>query len=194
MLSDEGYLLLHEVRLRGLLVIEDGSDHALVVTEVTEAGFVAPVRNAIRLTSDGRAAHEQWARVATESEIEAAVTRGYERFLPLNQEFLRICNDWQVRTGNVPNDHADATYDWAVIDRLQNLDARTAPVIRRVARSLSRFDAYPRRLRAALRRVDEGERDWFTSPRIDSYHTVWMQLHEDLLLALGRSREHEPQV
>jgi hypothetical protein len=192
-LSDEGYLLLHEVRLRGLLEIEDGSEHARHVTTLTEAGFVVPVRAAIRITPDGRAAHEHWARVAIGSEVEASVTRGYERFLPINVEFLRICNDWQVRPGNVPNDH-DPAYDWTVIDRLRGLDERTAPVVRRVARAVARFDAYPRRLRAALRRVDEGEREWFTSPRIDSYHTVWMQLHEDLLLALGKSREHEPQA
>jgi hypothetical protein len=193
-LSDEGYLLLHEVRLRGLLVIEAGSEHAVQATALTEAGFVVPVRTAIRITADGRAAHDQWARVAPATAVEAAVTRGYERFLPMNQEFLHICNDWQVRTGNVPNDHGDATYDWSVVDRLRNLDERTVPIVRRVARAVARFDMYPRRLRAALNRVDEGEREWFTSPRIDSYHTVWMQLHEDLLLALGKSREHEPQV
>jgi hypothetical protein len=37
----------------------------------------------------------------------------------------------------------------------------------------------------------EGETEWLTSPRVDSYHTVWMQLHEDLLLALGRDRASE---
>ena len=98
-----------------------------------------------------------------------------------------------MRPGEVPNDHRDAPYDWAVLDRLRTLDERTAPVVRRVARDVARFDGYARRLRAALTRVDEGEQEWFTSPRIDSYHTVWMQLHEDLLLALGRAREDEPE-
>jgi len=41
-------------------------------------------------------------------------------------------------------------------------------------------------------RVDAGDTEWLTSPRLDSYHTVWMQLHEDLLLALGRDRSAEP--
>jgi hypothetical protein len=193
-LSDAGYLLLHEVRLRGLVVVDENAERASLVAELTEAGFVAPARNAIRLTGEGRALHESWARVSSEGEIEIAVTRGYERFLSINREFLRLCNDWQVRPGNVPNDHRDAKYDWAVVDRLRNLDERVAPVVRRVGRSVARFEPYPRRLREALRHVDEGEHDWFTSPRIDSYHTVWMQLHEDLLLALGRSREHEPQA
>ena len=40
---------------------------------------------------------------------------------------------------------------------------------------------------------DDGDSDWLTSPRIDSYHTVWMQLHEDLLLALayGQLKEND---
>jgi hypothetical protein len=54
-----------------------------------------------------------------------------------------------------------------------------------------RFGDYRSRLRAARTRVEDGDAAWLTSPRIDSYHTVWMQLHEDLLLALGRDRAAE---
>ena len=183
--SDEGYVLLHEVRLRGLVEIDDGSPHAIVVTQLVEAGLVTPVRAAYRITGEGRIVHERWARATVGSDIEVAVTRGYERFRPLNVEFLRVCHDWQLRPGTVPNDHTDVQYDWSVIDRLRALDERTAPVLRRIARALDRFEGYPRRLRAALQRIDEGDHEWFTSPRIDSYHTVWMQVHEDLLLALG---------
>ena len=50
------------------------------------------------------------------------------------------------------------------------------------------FAPYRERLRSARRRVVDGEHDWFTSPRVDSYHTVWMELHEDLLAALGWER------
>jgi hypothetical protein len=46
-------------------------------------------------------------------------------------------------------------------------------------------------LRAARRQVEAEEHDWLLSPRIDSYHTVWMQLHEDLLLGLGLQRTDE---
>ena len=40
-------------------------------------------------------------------------------------------------------------------------------------------------------RVTEGDRDWFTKPTIDSYHTVWFELHEDLLATLGLERSSE---
>ena len=106
-------------------------------------------------------------------------------------ELIRVCNDWQVRPGNVPNDHADTTYDWSVIDRLTAIDDRTGPIIRRLGRDLPEFDGYRPRLRAARTKVEAGENDWFTSPRIESYHTVWMELHEHLLMALGIERATE---
>ncbi len=39
--------------------------------------------------------------------------------------------------------------------------------------------------------MTEGERDWFTKPTIDSYHSVWFELHEDLLATLGLERAKE---
>jgi hypothetical protein len=68
---------------------------------------------------------------------------------------------------------------------------RGSPVTRSMANSIERFAIHRVRLRDALQRVENGEHDWFTSPRLDSYHTVWMQLHEDLLLALGIERSSE---
>jgi hypothetical protein len=197
-LSDEGFTLLHAVRLRGLLQVEElhrehGSHTAVIVTQLVDEGLVTPVRASIRITTKGRELHEAWARVPSGTAIEDALRRGYDRFLRLNAEFLRLCHDWQVRPGNVPNVHDDVRYDWAVVDRLGRIDERVAPILRRVARSLERFDEYPRRLRRARKRVEDGEQDWFTSPRVDSYHTVWMQVHEDLLLALGLERKDEPQ-
>jgi hypothetical protein len=39
--------------------------------------------------------------------------------------------------------------------------------------------------------VLEGQPEWFTKPVIDSYHTVWFELHEDLLCTLGIERASE---
>ncbi len=79
-----------------------------------------------------------------------------------------------------------------MFDRLRTFDERCAPVISRLGREVPRFSEYRDRLRSARERVDDGDHQWFTSPRIDSYHTVWMYLHEDLLFALGTDRESEP--
>jgi hypothetical protein len=146
----------------------------------------------LALTPHGRAIHDRDARLAEGSEEAGAARHAYDTFLPMNQELLQICTDWQVRPGGVPNDHTDRKYDWSVIDRCQALDERAGPVVRHLGRSVTRFAGYRPRLREALRQVENGDHDWLVSPRCDSYHTVWMQLHQELLLALGLRREDEP--
>ena len=185
--DDATFRLLHEVRLRGVVELEESETVSLLIDD----GFVARSARGIRITAEGRVTDAAWARLPAGGEEERVVRRAYERFLPLNRELLQVCSDWQVQPGGNPNDHRDPRYDWSVIDRLHALDERIGPVASRVGRTIERFAAYRPRLRAALARVDEGETEWLTSPRLDSYHTVWMQLHEDLLLALGADRETE---
>ncbi len=40
----------------------------------------------------------------------------------------------------------------------------------------------------ALERAEGGAIEWVSDARILSYHTVWFELHEDLLRILGRQR------
>lgn len=118
----------------------------------------------------------------------------YQRFLELNQPFLQLCTSWQVRTidgEQRPNDHADATYDAGVIARLVQTDAAIQPVCRDLADLLDRFAHYGPRFAAALGNVRAGDTAWITKPMIDSYHTVWFELHEDLLASLGIDRAME---
>jgi hypothetical protein len=186
-LDDAAWSLLHELRLRGTL---GGADEPAVDVLVMN-GFAVRKRTVVVITPEGRATHATWARCIVGSDTEATMRRAYERFLPLNAEFLRVCNDWQVLRTGAPNDHSDVEYDWAVIDRLRVLHERSSPVTRAMATAMARFATHRTRLRAALAQVEAGANEWFTSPRIDSYHTVWMQLHEDLLLALGIDRTDE---
>ncbi len=50
---------------------------------------------------------------------------------------------------------------------------------------LPRLGGYDERYAAALARVEQGERPWVDALGVDSCHTVWFQLHEDLLATLG---------
>ncbi len=189
-LTDPSRLLLHELRLRGSIADPPAAD----ADALCAAGLAQRAGPKLAPTAEGRALAEQLSRLAAGSDAEAAAQRAYDQFLPLNIEVLRVSSDWQVRPGNVPNEHLDTTYDWGVIDRLSTLDERVGPILRRLGEKVRRFAEYRPRLSDALNRVSDGEKEWFVSPRIDSYHTVWMQLHEDLLLALGRERtdEEEP--
>lgn len=187
---DDAALLLHRLRVTPKLPTSDVP--ATASSPLVAAGWAVVRGSSIVLTPTGRVEADDRFRLPAGSDAEVAVTRAYEQFLPRNAELLALCTDWQVRPGGAPNDHRDAHYDWSVIDRLVALDERMGPVVRRLGRTVDHFAPYRERLRGARRRVESGEPDWFASPRIDSYHTVWMQLHEDLLLSLGLDRAHEP--
>jgi hypothetical protein len=60
-----------------------------------------------------------------------------------------------------------------------------------LAELLDRFGDYGGRFATALSRVQGGDLDWFTRPMIESYHTVWFELHENLLATLGIQRAME---
>ena len=71
---------------------------------------------------------------------------------------------------------------------LAGLSRSLRPIGDRLADDLTRFAGYPDRFSAALERVDQGQRNWVDGSRIDSCHTVWFELHEDLLSTLGLER------
>jgi hypothetical protein len=91
----------------------------------------------------------------------------------------------------VVNDHTDPAHDAEVIGRLADLDAKVQPICADLGVALERFASYGARLGAALEKVQAGDHDWFTKPMIASYHTVWFELHEDLLATLGIERASE---
>lgn len=184
-LSDADWELVHELRLRG--AIEAGDSNRVEI--LLASGLATRRASKLVMTPEGRVAHREWARCEEGSETDERVHRAFDRFVILNAELLQLCSDWQVKREGTPNDHRDAAYDWSVIERLGSLDERAGAVARHAGAAVARLASYRSRLRAARTLVEEGQHEWFTSPRIDSYHTVWMQWHEDLLLTLGLERE-----
>jgi len=47
------------------------------------------------------------------------------------------------------------------------------------------------RLTAAIEHALAGDGRYVASPRVDSYHGVWFELHEDLIVLAGRTRADE---
>ena len=90
-----------------------------------------------------------------------------------------------------PNDHSDVAYDQEVLDRLPGIHERVSPVVARAAELAPRLAPYGSRLQDALDRVRAGDHTWLLRPLIDSYHTVWFELHEELISLAGLSREAE---
>jgi hypothetical protein len=123
-------------------------------------------------------------------------TATYERFERINRELLQLFTDWQMVPGpggeRMPNDHSDSDYDHGIVDRLGRQHERAEKVLARFAELDPRLAVYEQRLADAYDKVLAGDHDWVSGARIDSYHTVWFELHEDLLRMLGREREEAP--
>jgi hypothetical protein len=204
--SDSRFLVLHALRLKGFADVDAIVDQTgLYPSEVH--GFLDHLKVAElvlhrtgrmsgwALTPAGRARHAE----LIGAELEATgrredVDRAYRLFLPVNRVFLGVCTDWQMREVDgqqVLNDHSDPAYDKAVVGRLQQVDDEAQSVCAVLSTVLGRFTRYGRRLAIARERVEGGDTDWFTKPLIDSYHTVWFELHEDLLATLGIERSKE---
>ena len=119
-----------------------------------------------------------------------AVTKAYDDFLALNPELLDLCTAWHMRAVDgvmTINDHTDAAYDGRVLTRFVDLDRRAEPVCAALQAALPRFGRYRGRLAAALSRAGAGEPEHLADTTT-SYHSVWFQLHEDLLVTLGIPR------
>lgn len=146
------------------------------------------------VTDAGRSADDEW--LARELDVLGArglVLGCYDRFLGLNPALLQICSDWQMlRIGNTPslNDHTDADYDTKVLSRLMRVDESAQELCGELTETLERFGAYRSRLSSALEQAMAGNHG-YVADRLDSYHAVWFQLHEDLLTTLGVSRDEE---
>jgi hypothetical protein len=177
---------LHQLRMRGFLPADDPE-----WDELARGGLVVVEKGRVRLTPEGRDAHAAWAAAAPGSEAAIAADTAYAHFQSVNPRLLKVCHDWQIARGGIPNDHTDPGYDDRVIGRLRDVHVAAGRILDGLVPAMPRFGTYAGRFDDALARLSGGQREWFASPACDSYHTVWMQFHEDLLLATGRSRADE---
>jgi hypothetical protein len=207
--SDPDLLVLHGLRLKSLAPVETVAQLADLPVEIVsdrldafaEKGWVRfrdGVLTGWSLTPAGRVEGasrlaDELAATGTRPAIEAA----YGRFLAQNQRFLDVCTDWQLfpaepgRRRDTTNNHTDPGYDRRVIGELRAIDGDVQGVCAELGDTLARYGHYGDRFDRALRHVEAGETDWFTRPTLDSYHTVWFELHEDLLATLGIERSRE---
>jgi hypothetical protein len=156
-----------------------------------ELAMFREARGLWQLTPAGRAAHGE-ALQADLAGFDAAAALGerYHEFLHQNEAFKLLCGDWQLRDGS-PNDHSDAAYDRAVVDRLVALDAVARPIVAAMGQEIARIAVYEERLERTCEKVVAGDPKMFTGVMCGSYHDVWMELHEDLILTQGIDRTAE---
>jgi hypothetical protein len=204
--SDPRLLVLHGLRLKGVaeadaVAAATGLETAAVIAELDElgqGGLVVRHEGLLTgwsLTPAGRLDHDRLLDdELARSRARLTVEHGYHGFLRLNPGVLDACSRWQVREVGgrlVRNDHGDARYDAAVVHDLSTALDRVRPVGDRLAGALERFRPYAPQLEDAMARVWSGDGDYVARPVIPSFHTVWFEMHEDLLVTLGLDRSSE---
>ena len=160
------------------------------IAALVQAEAVKDIRGSWAMVPAARERLDQLLAAERAGVDHAVMAACYERFTEVNDDFKALANDWQTR-GEEPNDHTDAAYDQGVLDRLPSIHERVVPIVEEVAGQAPRLAVYRDRLAAALQRVQSGDHAWLLKPLIDSYHTVWFELHEELISLAGLTRLEE---
>lgn len=199
---DTADFTLHGLTLRQLATGEQladvlGLDAAEIEGHLEQAaadGKVIAARGAYMITPGGRE------HLDTRYPQDFAGERADERLVATladfeqgtNKRMLALMTSWQTITvGGVeqPNDHSDADYDAKIVDKLAALHERAAAQLAPFAEADPLTERFISRLGEAMANVDKGDHEYISNVRIDSYHTVWYQMHEHLLRLMGEERD-----
>lgn len=195
---DQDLLIGQAIRLKGRPAVADvvaatGLDDGVVAAAVgalVASGHATEQGDRVRLTPEGRAHVDALLDRERERLDHDRLEDVHERFVAVNADFKALASAWQQRDGE-PNDHTDPAYDAGVLAGLDDVDARLRPLLEELAQVFPRSAPYAARFARALEAVRAGDHAWFLHPLKDSYHTVWFELHEELILATGRTRAQE---
>jgi hypothetical protein len=198
---NETHLVMHGLAVKkhgtpeaiaGILGL-DVNEVKVVVGQLVEAKRAVEVQGKYALTPAARMALEyDYSRLYADLRANPRFKAGYDGFERLNGALKQLITEWQtVAVGGerIPNDHGDKEYDRKIIDRLGELHERADAVLDQLAGALPRMRVYRDKLLAALEKAEDGTIAWVSDAKIESYHTLWFELHEDLLRLMGRERE-----
>jgi hypothetical protein len=141
------------------------------------------------LTPDGKDAHRELIANDPLRQRRDELVEWYAAFEKVNEQLKEVCTAWQLvdgPAGPAPNDHSDAEYDAAVVDRLRGVHDEVVLLLAEAGDQ--RLERYARRLGEAMDAVAAGDVSRLTTPLNESYHDIWMELHHDLLASFDRQR------
>ncbi|MDV6230595.1 PEP-utilizing enzyme [Rhodococcus cercidiphylli] len=189
--ADNEFEILHAIRVRGFASADQiasttglrPEDITPVLDAADAAGHVKQRTGRIvgaRLTPTGRARHLLIGRTQVSDDQRQALTSSYDAFLVPNRAFKTLTTRWQTEK------QLDAT-----TTELTTIHATATSVLADASRVDARFGRYEPRLTSAFDRFRNGDTDALAKPLSESYHDVWMELHEDMLVTLGRERTND---
>lgn len=189
-LTEEQREALVAMVVRGMARGEASPEQAALA----EAGLILVKGPMMMPTPAGTAYVSEQLRLPDDAPERERIMATFHRFLPVNRQLRDLCTAWQVRPDGSVNDHSDENYDADIRDRLDDIDDSVAPLLKRFSEDIPSMSGYRGRLTEALEKLDDGDDAWLASPLIDSYHTVWMHLHQHLLLTIGMSRKEDEEL
>ena len=161
--------------------------------ELVTGGRLIKTGETYLLTPAGRMILDsEYSRFYADLRADNDFINAYKKFEVINKDLKELITQWQTMTvggKTIPNDHTDESYDNKIIDRLGNLHELFEPILKAMTSKLHRLSYYLEKLTNALEKSEDGDIRWVSDVRIDSYHTVWFELHEELLRVLGFKRE-----
>jgi pyruvate,orthophosphate dikinase len=172
----------------------DPADVDMQVDDYVKRGLCKSTPLGYRITPTGRERCMQLVAAERDSVDMSAVEQIYETFVEHNRELKAVITGWQMRGPDQPNDHTDGEYDGAVLERLQALHRQVLPLLDQVVDVAARLGHYRIRLVNAADAVAAGDHSFVSKPIVDSYHTVWFELHEDLIGLAGLTRAEEAEA
>jgi hypothetical protein len=196
-------LLAHALRVKGLaavVLLADMVDAPVTFVEtvlqqmvaegtVSSATYSHMPHELFRLTEMGTQLHRQaLASELGKDGVLQAVEAAHTAFLPYDRAVKGLCTQWQLRDGK-ENVHDDVDYDRRIIDRLSQCAEALVTSSRKLEELPSRFGRYAIRLKRAISAAQQGDDTMVAGALCNSFHDIWMELHQDFLLTLNRQRE-----
>ena len=191
--------VIRALGIKGFAMTQGAADAVLSSTDHVQPllddlvvdGLAASVAGAYRLTDTGNARAAELVAKEADAWGSERANAALDAFIELDGRMKETVTAWQLKAPDVVNDHADADYDRGVLDRLGALHDEAARFLEANENRFGRLATYRARLSRAIEQARGGDGRFVASPRVDSYHGVWFELHEDLIQLAGRTREDE---
>jgi hypothetical protein len=186
MLNDHQFLVLNSLYLKKMASAGDlaamsglsADDVRPMVNGFVEQEWVLDIGGELVIQPEGMAEVEgYYSQAFSDPAQRESLAQWYTRFESINSRFIKQVTDWQETEG-----------DARAQDRVIATVERLVKSLGEITQLVPRYAGYIRRFEHSVAMVDQGNSDFVCTPTVDSLHNIWFELHEDVLLALGKDR------
>ncbi len=179
---------------RVALAVAASPDAVGNILETLPQAHIGKAPRGLHVTAEGRAWLSGQLKAERDWVDRGAAEKLYQEFMVLDARFKQLVTDWQIKMidgKRIPNDHSDAAYDAAIRARLADFHQGVIALLPDIVGLTARLKSFAVRFARAASAIASGDGTMIASPLKDSYHTIWFELHEELIHLAGRDRATE---